>query len=182
MKKSSCVAGALILGLSVGLGTVSTANAQLPGSGPSGSGQIGGSADVVRESGNAGQFATQSGRLALARSQNGGVRAYAGQAITDADEMIDRVAVIGTADAGAPMPAGVSSDQQVMLDRLARLSGAAFDRAYLQAEIEVGQGLRLAFSTYGATGGSSPMRIYAAKAATDCDARILQARTVAGSL
>jgi predicted outer membrane protein len=82
MKKSTCLAGALALGLIVpaaGLGAsfvaVSGANAQQN----AGSGQTGGSVAFVLESGNAGRFEVQSGRLALERSQHVGVRGYAGQ-------------------------------------------------------------------------------------------------------
>ena len=82
MKKSTCLAGALALGLilpAAGLGTslvaASGANAQQN----AGSGQTGGSVAFVLESGNAGRFEVQSGRLALERSQHVGVRGYAGQ-------------------------------------------------------------------------------------------------------
>ena len=194
MKKSTCLAGALALGLilpAVGLGTafstVSAARAQTVGSGPTGSGQegsgqMGGSVAFVRDAGNGGRFEVQSGRLALERSQHAGVRAYAGQTVKDADEMLDRVTFINNADAGAAMPDGVSADQQIMLNRLARLSGLDFDRLYMQSQIEVGGNLKQTFSEYGANGDSSTMRVYATKAVTDCDARLLHAHSITGAL
>jgi hypothetical protein len=42
--------------------------------------------------------------------------------------------------------------------------------------------LKKTFSDYGSNGESATMRVYAAKAVTDYDAQIMQARTVAGSL
>ena len=194
MKKSACLAGALAVGLilpAVGLGpsfgTISAAGAQTVGSGQTvagqmGAGQTGDSVAFVRDAGNGGQFQVQSGRLALARSQHGGVRTYAGQSVKDADEMLDRVTFINKDDAGAAMPEGVSADQQIMLDRLASLSGLDFDRLYMRSQIEVGGNLKQTLSEYGANGDSSTMRVYATTAVTDCDARLVQAHTIAGSL
>ena len=109
MKKSTCLAGALALGLilpTAGIGAsliaASTANAQQN----VGSGQTGGSVAFVRDTGNAGQFEVQSSRLALERSQHVGVRGYAGQTVKDADEMINRVKFINNANVGAAMPDG----------------------------------------------------------------------------
>jgi putative membrane protein len=185
MKKSTCLAGALALGLIVpaaGLGAsfvaVSGANAQQN----AGSGQTGGSVAFVLESGNAGRFEVQSGRLALERSQHVGVRGYAGQVVKDADEMVNRVKFINNANVGAAMPDGVNTDQQARLVQLSGLSGPDFDREYMRAQIEVGELLRKTFTDYGANGESPTMRIYAAKAVTDYAAQILQARAIAAAL
>jgi putative membrane protein len=185
MKKSTCLAGALALGLIVpaasfgaSLIAASGANAQQN----VGSGQTGGSVAFVLESGNAGRFEVQSGRLALERSQHVGVRGYAGQAVKDADEMVNRVKFINNANVGAAMPDGVNADQQARLVQLSRLSGPDFDREYMRAQIEVGELLRKTFTDYGANGESPTLRLYAAKAVTGYEAQILQARAIAGSL
>ena len=185
MKKSTCLAGALALGLivpaasfGVSLIAASGANAQQN----AGSGQTGGSVAFVLESGNAGRFEVQSGRLALERSQHVGVRGYAGQAVKDADEMVNRVKFINNANVGATMPDGVNIDQQARLVQLSGLSGPDFDREYMRAQIEVGELLRKTFTDYGANGESPTLRVYAAKAVTGYEAQILQARAIAGSL
>jgi putative membrane protein len=185
MNKSTCLAGALALGLIVpaaGLGTslvaASGANAQQN----AGSGQTGGSVAFVLESGNAGRFEVQSGRLALERSQHVGVRGYAGQAVKDADEMVNRVKFINNANVGAAMPEGLNTDQQARLVKLSGLSGPDFDREYMRSQIEVGELLKKTFTDYGANGESPTLRVYAAKAVTGYEAQILQARAIAGSL
>jgi putative membrane protein len=184
MKKSSCLAGALALGLilpAAGLGAsliaASGANAQNVGSG-----QTGGSVAFVRDSGNAGRFEVQSGRLALERSQHVGVRGYAGQSVKDADEMIGRVRSINNANVGAAMPEGLNTDQQARMVQLSGLSGPDFDREYMRSQIEVGELLKKTFTDYGANGESPTLRVYAAKAVTGYEAQILQARAIAGSL
>src|SRR5688572_17367488 len=166
MRKSTCLAGALALGLilpAAGLGAsliaASGANAQNVGSG-----QTGGSVAFVRDSGNAGRFEVQSGRLALERSQHVGVRGYAGQAVQDADEMINRVKFINNANVGAAMPDGINTDQQARMIQLSGLSGPDFDREYMRSQIEVGELLKKTFTDYGANGESPTLRVYAAKA------------------
>jgi putative membrane protein len=181
MKKSIYLAGALTIGLilpAVVLGTSSAANAQQS----VGSGQTGGSVAFVRDAGHAGQFEVQSGRLALDRSQHVGVRGYAVQTLKDADEMLSHVKFINNSNVGASMPSGLSENQQATLDRLAGLKGPDFDREYMRSQIEISEHLRKTFRDYGVNGESSPMRLYAAKAATDCATQIEQARTIAGSL
>jgi len=185
MKKSTCLAGALALGLilpAAGLGAslfaAPTANAQQN----VGSGQTGGSVAFVHDTANAGRFEIQSGRLALERSQHVGVRGYAGQTVKDATEMIGRVKFINNANVGAAMPDGLNADQRAVLVRLTGMSGSDFDREYMRSQIEVGELLKKTFTDYGANGESPTLRVYAAKAVTDYEAQILQARAIAGSL
>ena len=185
MKKSTCLAGALALGLilpAAGLGTSLIAASGASAQQAVGSGQTGGSVAFVRDSGNAGRFEVQSGRLALERSQHVGVRGYAGQAVKEAGEMIDRVKFINNANVGAAMPDGLNTDQQARLVQLSVLTGPDFDREYMRSQIEVGEILRQTFTDYGANGASPTLRLYAAKAVTGYEAQILQARAIAGAL
>lgn len=184
MKKSTCLAGALALGLvlpAAGLGAtlvaMSSANAQSVRSG-----ETAGSVAFVHDTANAGRFEIRSGRLALERSQHVGVRGYAGRSVKDAAEMIGRVKFINNANVNAAMPDGLTADQRSMLVRLAGLHGSAFDREYMRFQIEVGEGLKQTFTAYGTNGESPSMRIYAAKAVSDYEAQILQARAIAASL
>jgi predicted outer membrane protein len=170
------IPSALVLGTS--LLAASAASAQQN----AGSGQTGGSVAFVRETRNAGHFEVQCGHLALERSQHVGVRGYATRTIKDADEMLNRVKFINEANVGTSMPPGLNDAQRTILKRLVGLSGVDFDRKYMRSQIEVGELLKKTFSDYGSNGESPTMRVYAAKAVTDYDAQVTQARTVAGSL
>ena len=189
MKKSPCLAGGLArvlalglilpaAGVGVSLVAAPAANAQQQAL----SGQTGAAVAFVHDTGNAGRFEIRSGRLALERSQHAGVRGYAGQTVKDAAEMIGRVKFINNANVDGATSDGLSADQRGMLVRLASLTGSDFDREYMRFQIVVGEGLRQAFTDYGANGESPSMRIYAAKAVTDYEAQILQARAIAASL
>lgn len=180
MKKLTLLTGVLTLGLAL---PVFLAGASPPAHAQNvGSGQTGGSVAFVRDAGNAGLFETQSGQLALERSQHAGVRGYATQTVKDASEMLYRVKFINESNVAAPMPAKVSDADQAALNHMASLSGADFDRAYMQSQVSTSDFLLLTFREYGANGESQTLRLYAAKAATDYEKQATSARTVMGSL
>jgi putative membrane protein len=173
MQKLTLLAGALTLGLvlpGVLAGASPPAHAQNVNSG-----QTGGSVAFVRDAGNAGLFETQ-------RSQHAGVRGYATQTVKDAAEMLNRVKFINQSNVAAPMPGTLSDANQAVLNRMAGLSGADFDRAYMQSQIATSDFLLLTFRAYGTNGESDTLRLYAAKAATDYETQATSARTVMGSL
>jgi len=180
MKRHSFLAGAVTIGLALPgflVGAPTAVHAQSVASG-----QTGGSVAFVRDAGQAGLFEAQSGRLALERSQHAGVRGYAAQSVKGASDMLDRVKFINQSNVAAPMPDALSNADQAELDRMARLGGADFDRAYIQSQVETSRILASMFHAYGATGESETMRLYAAETATTYENQETLARTVMGSL
>ncbi len=180
MKKSSLLAGAMAIGLvlpGIVFGVPSAANAQSVASG-----QTGGSVAFVRDAGHTALFEMQTGRLALERSQHPGVRAFAAQTVKDASEMYNRVKFINQSNVSAPMPDSLGENEQGALNRLAGLDGPDFDREYMRSQITASDFLAVTFRTYGATGESETLRVYAAKAATDYDKQATDARMIMGAL
>ena len=180
MKKSTLLAGAFSIGLvlpGIIVGAPPAAVAQNVSSG-----QTGGSVAFVRDAGHTGLFEVQTGRLALERSQHVGVRAYAGQTVKDAGEMLNRVKFINESNVAAPMPTMLGPNEQAALDRLAGLNGPEFDREYMRAQITASTFLIETFRGYGATGESNTLRVYAAKSVSDYEKQETHARTVMGSL
>ncbi len=180
MKKSSLLAGAMAIGLilpGIVLGAPSAANAQSVASG-----QTGGSVAFVRDAGHTALFEIQTGQLALERSQHPGVRAYAAQTVKNASEMLNRVKFINESNVSAPMPSRLNDNEQGALNRLAGLNGPEFDREYMSSQITASDFLAVTFRTYGATGESETLRLYAAKGATDYDKQAPDARVAMGAL
>ena len=70
-------------------------------------------------------------RLAQQKSQNDQVKNFAQQMITDHGRALQDVQALAQSK-GVTLPAGPDSKQQKMDDKLNRLSGAAFDQAYLK--------------------------------------------------
>jgi putative membrane protein len=77
-----------------------------------------------------GTLAKQTSQLALERSQNLKVKQFA------TFEIAEQTAVAQVlTDTGNPPPVGLDSEHQAMLTSLQSLSGAEFDRAYVQNQI-----------------------------------------------
>jgi len=180
MKKSRLLA-VMTIGVSLVAGGLAAAPAVVHAQNV-GSGQTGGSVAFVRDSANAGQFEVQSAGVALARSQNVGVRGYATAVLKDGNETLNRVKFINQNNVGTPMPSGVNDQQQAELNRLAGLSGADFDREYMRSQVAVSEFLANTFRAYGANGESDTLRVYVAKAVTDYEKQTQLARQTAGSL
>jgi putative membrane protein len=87
----------------------------------------------------AGQIDVAAARQALARSHNAQVRAFARTMARD-HEAVNRQAValvtrLHVTPAANPTSAALGSQAEATLHRLAGLSGAAFDRAYVENEV-----------------------------------------------
>jgi putative membrane protein len=87
----------------------------------------------------AGQIDVAAGQQALQRSHNAQVRAFAQTMVRD-HEAVNRQAValvtrLHVTPAANPTSAALSSAAAATLHRLAGLSGAAYDRAYVQNEV-----------------------------------------------
>lgn len=74
-------------------------------------------------------------QLALQRGGSDAVKAFARRMVQDHNDANQRLAQIA-ADSGVPVPAdNPDSDARATQARLSQLSGAAFDRAYLEAQL-----------------------------------------------
>ena len=79
------------------------------------------------------------GHLALQKSTNASVRAFAQQMVTDHTSVNEKATALATKLSLTPQPNGTSrsllSSTKAKRMRMAKLTGAAFDRAYLDNEI-----------------------------------------------
>ena len=88
----------------------------------------------MRAAAQAGLFEIRSSRLALARSHDRRVRAFARRMIRDHTRMAAMLAALA-ARKGVTLPKRPNAQQRAILRRLAGLHGRAFDRAYIAAQI-----------------------------------------------
>lgn len=84
----------------------------------------------LKEASAAGRFETEAARLALAKSNNAGIRSLAGTLInhhtTVSNELVHMLHVRGMA------PPMLANDQRKTLNRLAKLHGKKFDREFME--------------------------------------------------
>ena len=87
----------------------------------------------------AGQIDVAAGELALARTSDPAVRAFAEAMVRDHkavnEQALALVRKLGVTPEANPTSAALTSEAEATRQRLARLDGAAFDRAYLANEV-----------------------------------------------
>lgn len=77
--------------------------------------------------------------MAQQRSASPAVREFAAQSAAAQREMIQRLNQIAIQQEGVTPPRGLDASHLALRNQLAQLSGAAFDRAYLQSAVQDGQ-------------------------------------------
>ena len=115
--------------------------------------------DVIDAISQAGAFEVQEGRLAARRAQSGAVRAAAQAMVRDHARIAGRLAAaVRREGLPAPRPPGLGLGQHQALQQLQGLSGAAFDRAYVDAQIRLQARLLAQMQAYEQTDEPGPVR------------------------
>lgn len=121
--------------------------------------------DFVEAVANSDAFEILEAQAALAQSADPGVRSLATKMIAD-HNALDRTLADAAAKAGLRPPAkGVGAEQAPLLGSLQGLTGAAFDRAYLQHQRLAHQAALVEAQGYAASGDDPAIRALAASAA-----------------
>ena len=89
----------------------------------------------VVKAGMGGLFEVQSGNLALQKASSPDVKAFAQRMVTDHGKSNAELATLATTK-GVVLPAELEGTHQSALEHLSALSGAEFDKAYMQHMVE----------------------------------------------
>lgn len=109
-------------------------------------------------------FEIASSRLALEKSQNPAVRAFAQKMITDHTMIGEHfVAAFGQANTGLTPPDGLGPELGAIMDKLEGESGAAFDTAYVAAQTQGHQAAVGLFAGYAKGGDNAVLKAFAAE-------------------
>ncbi|MGY2736331.1 DUF4142 domain-containing protein [Sphingomonas sp. UYP23] len=121
--------------------------------------------DFVQSLAQSDTFEILAAQSALAQSNDHDVRGFAQTMITDHIEM-DRLLADGAAKAGLPPPVkAIGADQALLLNGLGGLTGAAFDKTYLQQQALAHRAALAEAQSYTASGDNAAMRAVARTAA-----------------
>ncbi|MBV8816664.1 MAG: DUF4142 domain-containing protein [Verrucomicrobia bacterium] len=74
------------------------------------------------------------GKLASQKSDNAGVKAFGEQMVTDHSKANDNLKPIADSN-GVQWPTALTGEPKTLYDRLSKLSGPSFDKAYIQAMV-----------------------------------------------
>jgi len=124
----------IVMAAALGLGS-GVAQAQSAG-GKAGAntaaGNAGGDSAFVKEAAMGGMAEVELGRLALQKGESSDVKQFAQRMVDDHSKANDQLKPIAQ-QKNVAVPSQLSGKEKALYDRLSKLSGAAFDRAYMRA-------------------------------------------------
>ena len=161
------------LGLSVGVNAQSPSNPPPPAPAPTGAAmpylQIAGESDV---------FEVTSSQIAIQRSQNPRVRAFASMLIDHHTRTTNITLAQAKAAGLMPPPAVLGQGTRTQIDQLLAAPAADFDRVYLTQQVPAHEQALAVQTTYSRQGDKGPLRTAAKGAIPIITAHLRQARTL----
>jgi putative membrane protein len=118
--------------------------------------------DFATKAGGAGMFEIQSSQLALTKSQNADIKAFAQKMVDDHTKAADELKT-AAASQGVTVPAAMDADSTVNLQKLQGASGADFDALYVQMQTDAHIAAVGLFAGYAQNGQAGPLKDYASK-------------------
>lgn len=172
--------------------TETTGTAQSPSSStmdPTTTGATGGTSTTVSaadgewvvKAGMAGLAEVQMGNLALQKAQSADVKAFAQRMVTDHSKANEELSQIVTAK-GLTLPAELDSEHKAGLDHLTGLSGAEFDKAYMDHMVGDHEKAKGLFQTGTNSAEDPDIKAYAAKNLPVIEEHFKLAQEVAGKV
>jgi putative membrane protein len=144
--------------------------------------QTGGTTRFVRIAAVVSEFMIASGRLALQRSANPGIRGFAERMVKEHADILTSLKFTNDSNASARMPRGLDRDSQLMVDRLAATSGPDFDVLYMDMQVHTLEDVVVIYRQYSRVGSVDSLKKFAVKWMPMLEQHSQQARTVRGSL
>ncbi len=158
------------------LATASGAQQTSPAAQPSASHGSGDHAFAMR-AGQANFAEVELGKLALQKSMNDDVKTFAQMMIDDHGKALDELKGIA-GKKNVTLPTALDADHQKLSDRLSKLSGAAFDRAYIQAMVDGHKKVAADVRKESQSGSDAELKAWAAKVLPTVEAHLKQAETI----
>ena len=115
------------------------------------------------------------GKLAGEKALNSKVKAFGQQMVTDHGRAGEELKSLAAAK-NITLPTTVPATHQATKDRLSKLSGAAFDKAYVAEMVKGHQSASAAFHKEESTGKDNEIKAWAAKTVTTVDEHLKMAR------
>jgi putative membrane protein len=160
-RKSSLVIGATIVAAGVLVGAQAPAQSSPPAT-KGQSNAASGDQTFVTQAVIAGMAEVELGKMATQSGSNAKVKSFGQQMVTDHTKAGDELKSIATAK-GMTLPTSLDPMHQATRDKLAKLSGAEFDRAYMEAMVSGHQTVAKTMMTEASSGSNPELKAFAAK-------------------
>lgn len=118
--------------------------------------------EFVSDAGMDGLFEVQAGNLALQKASSAEVKSFAQRMVTDHGTANTELAQLATTK-GLALPTELGGEAETMYDHLNGLSGAEFDKSYMQHMVEGHNKDVAEFEKVSTTGGDADLKAWAGK-------------------
>ena len=117
------------------------------------------------------------GKLALQKAMSDDVKKFAQMMVDDHSKALDELkGVAGTKN--ITLPTAIDAEHKKLADRLSKLSGAGFDREYMQAMVDGHRKVAADVRKESQSGADPDLKAWAGKALPTVEAHLKQAETV----
>ncbi|BAZ48018.1 outer membrane protein [Nostoc sp. NIES-4103] len=131
----------------------------------------------INEAAQGGLAEVQLGQLASQRAGNNAVKEFGQRMVTDHTQVNNQLKQLAT-QKGVTLPTTLDSKNQQLKQRLSRLSGANFDREYMNQMVQDHQKDVSAFQTEAQQGQDPDVKAFAAQALPTLQEHLQQARSI----
>jgi len=129
----------------------------------------------VMETANASMAEVELGKLAQARGANPSVKAFGQQMVTDHSKANDELKQLASSKK-ITLPSAIDAAHKAVRDRLAKLSGAAFDKAYADEMVKGHQTVVASFKQEAEGGTDAEIKAWANKTLPTIEKHLQQAQ------
>ena len=137
--------------------------------------------DFARQAAIGGMTEVELGRLAVERASNARVREF-GQRMVDDHSKANTELQVAAREQGVALPTEIDTEHRAAVDRLSRLSGPAFDQAYMRDMVMDHEQDVADFARAARHAGDSPIKSFAARTLPTLQDHLKMARDVDGQL
>ncbi len=139
------------------------------------------STDFVTKASLIGLFEIEASQLALQRSQDPAVRAFAQKTVDDMTKSQVALQTAVNSAAGAPQPAAMlDAARQADMDALTNATPGGFDHLYTELEVHAHEDAAHLYADYARSGDDTALHAYAADALPAVQDHLAQVETLAG--
>ncbi len=137
--------------------------------------------EFVSKAGMGGLAEVQMGNLALSKASSADVKAFGQRMVTDHSNANAELAQLATAK-GVALPTELAGEEQATMDRLSKLSGADFDKAYMKDMVEDHEKDVAEFDKASTTAMDGDLKAWAAKTLPTLKEHLEHAKSVSSKL
>jgi putative membrane protein len=136
--------------------------------------------DFARHAASGGLAEVAMGKLAESHAQSADVKSFGQRMVQDHSKANDQL-MTAAAQANVQLPATPSAEDQAAINRLSKLQGAAFDRAYAQEMVKDHKKDIAEFQREASGGGNSTLKTFAASTLPTLQEHLRMAETLPGA-